>query len=217
MLMRTVLISLAAVLLASSPLQAGNYGNGPRQAAPGQPLAVYVAPTAEEAEDMLYMREEEKLARDVYLTMYEAWELVPFANVAASEQKHMDAMLKLLRKYRLPDPAAGNAIGEFTDPDLQTLYDKLVDTGLKGPDDALLVGGLIEEVDMVDIQDAMDRATQADIDAVYANLMCGSRNHLRAFATAYEALTGDAYKAQLLPQDAVDAILAAPIERCGRT
>jgi hypothetical protein len=70
---------------------------------------------------------------------------------------------------------------------------------------------------MVDIQDAMDRATQADIDAVYANLMCGSRNHLRAFATAYEALTGDAYKAQLLPQDAVDAILAAPMERCGRT
>ena len=166
---------------------------------------------------MLYMREEEKLARDVYLTMYEAWELVPFANVAASEQKHMDAMLKLLRKYRLPDPAAGNAIGEFTDPDLQKLYDKLVDKGLKGPDDALLVGGLIEEVDMVDIQDAMDRATQTDIDAVYANLMCGSRNHLRAFATAYVALTGNAYKAQLLPQDAVDAILAAPIERCGRT
>jgi len=216
MLMRTALIVLATALLTSSPLQAGNYGNGPRQPAPGQPLAAYVAPTAEEAEGMLYMREEEKLARDVYLTMYEAWELVPFANVAASEQKHMDAMLKLLRKYRLTDPAAGNAIGEFTDPDLQKLYDKLVDKGLKGPDDALLVGGLIEEVDMVDIQDAMDRATQADIDAVYANLMCGSRNHLRAFATAYEALTGNAYRAQLLPQDAVDAILAVPMERCGR-
>lgn len=216
MLMRTALIVLATALLASASLQAGNYGNGPRQPASGQPLAAYVAPTAEEAEDMLYMREEEKLARDVYLTMYEAWELVPFANVAASEQKHMDAMLKLLRKYRLPDPAAGNAIGEFTDPDLQKLYDKLVDKGLKGPDDALLVGGLIEEVDMVDIQDAMDRATQTDIDAVYANLMCGSRNHLRAFATAYEALTGNAYKAQLLPQDAVEAILAVPMERCGR-
>ena len=216
MFVRTLLITLAATLLASSPLLAGNYGNGPRQAAPGQSLAVYVAPTVEEAEDMLYMREEEKLARDVYLTMYEAWELVPFANVAASEQKHMDAMLKLLRKYRLPDPAAGNAIGEFTDPDLQKLYDELVDKGMKGPDDALLVGGLIEEVDMVDIRDAMDRATQPDIDAVYANLVCGSRNHLRAFATAYEALTGSAYTAQLLPQDAVDAILDAPVERCGR-
>jgi len=116
---------------------------------------------------------------------------VPFANVAASEQKHMDAMLEALcASTGCPIPPAGNAIGEFTDPDLQKLYDKLVDKGLKGPDDALLVGGLIEEVDMVDIQDALDRATQTDIDAVYASLMCGSRNHLRAFATAYEALTG---------------------------
>jgi hypothetical protein len=218
---RTILVTLAVALAASSPLQAGNYGERGRgyDRAPGHPVratTVYAVPTAAEAEDMLYMREEEKLARDVYLTMDEAWGLVPFANVAASEQKHMDAMLKLLRKYQLPDPAEGNAIGEFTDPDLQKLYDKLVDKGLKAPDAALLVGGLIEEVDMVDIQSAMDRSTKDDIDAVYESLMCGSRNHLRAFAGAYEALTGSAYKAQVLPQDAVDAILAVPTERCGR-
>jgi hypothetical protein len=221
MLVRTILVALAVALSASSPLQAGNFGEqgrgyGRSPARPVQPLTVYVAPTAVEAADMLYMREEEKLARDVYLAMDDAWGLVPFANVAASEQKHMDAMLKLLLKYRLPDPAAGNAIGEFTDPDLQKLYDKLVDKGLKAPDEALLVGGLIEEVDMVDIQSAIEASTKDDIDAVYASLMCGSRNHLRAFAGAYEALTGKDYKAQLLPQAAVDAILAVPSERCGR-
>jgi len=222
MSMRTVLIVLATALLASSPLQAanygnqgGNYGHAPRQS--GQALSVYVAPTADEAADMLFMREEEKLARDVYLTMYETWELTPFSNVAASEQKHMNAMLLLLRKYQLPDPAAGNLIGEFTNPDLQKLYDTLVVAGLESPEGALNVGGLIEEVDMVDIQAAIDRSTKADIDAVYAQLMCGSRNHLRAFAKAYEALTGTAYKAQLLPQEAVEAIIAAPMERCGRT
>ena len=221
MLVRTILVTLAVALSASSPLQAGpvgeqgrGYGRSPAQPVP--PRIVYVAPTAVEAEDMLYMREEEKLARDVYLTLDEAWELVPFVNVAASEQKHMDAMLKLLRNYQLPDPAAGNAIGEFTDPELQKLYDKLVDRGLKAPDEALLVGGLIEEVDTLDIQSAIEAATKDDIDAVYENLMCGSRNHLRAFAGAYEALTGKDYKAQVLPQAAADAILAAPMERCGR-
>ena len=56
---------------------------------------------------MLFMREEEKLARDVYLTLYDAWRLAPFANISVSEQKHMNAMLLLLRKYGLPDPAAG--------------------------------------------------------------------------------------------------------------
>ena len=208
-------ITVALAMLVSAPLQAGRFGNPPRPA--DQATLAYAAPTAEEAADMLFMREEEKLARDVYLTLYEAWELAPFSNISRSEQKHMNAMLRLLRKYDLPDPAAGNPIGEYTDPDLQTFHDTLVARGMRSAEEALKVGGLIEEVDMVDIQDAMDRATQADIDAVYANLMCGSRNHLRAFATAYEALTGNAYKAQLLPQDAVDAILAAPIERCGRT
>jgi hypothetical protein len=221
MLTRTILITLAAAALASSPLQAGNYGEQGRNFGrpPHQTIhasTVVGVPTAAEAEDMLYMREEEKLARDVYLVMDDAWGLVPFANVAASEQKHMDAMLKLLRKYQLPDPAEGNAIGEFTDPDLQKLYDKLVDKGLKTSDEALLVGGLIEEVDMIDIQSALDRSTKDDIDAVYESLMCGSRNHLRAFAGAYQALTGKDYKAQLLPQAAVDAILATAAERCGR-
>jgi len=48
------------------------------------------------------------------------------------------------------------------------------------------------------------------------NQACGSRSHLRAFAGAYGALTGKDYKAQVLPQAAVDAIPAVPSERCGR-
>jgi hypothetical protein len=165
---------------------------------------------------MLFMREEEKLARDVYLTLYDAWGLAPFSNIATSEQKHMNAMLLLLRKYRLPDPAAGNLIGEFTDPELQDLYNRLVVDGMRSPEEALMVGGLIEEVDMEDIQSAIDRSTQSDIDAVYEKLMCGSRNHLRAFARAYTALTGIPYEAQILDQAIVDAILAAPREQCNR-
>ncbi len=168
--------------------------------------------TGVEEEDLLFMREEEKLARDVYLTFYALYgDLTVFSNIASSEQMHMNAILKLLKKYNLDDPAAGNEIGEFTDEVLQELYLDLIEDGTVSALEALKVGGLIEEKDMYDIQLAIDRSQKADIDAVYESLLCGSRNHLRSFAQNIGA-----YKAQILPQAEVDAILASPMERCGR-
>jgi len=180
-----------------------------------------VALSADEEADLLFMREEEKLARDTYLTLYAFYEssgldLSVFSNIASSEQSHMDAILRLLKKYRLPDPAAGNEIGEFTDEELQDLYDFLISWGKGSPLDALKVGGLIEETDMEDIKAAIERSEKADIDAVYESLLCGSRNHLRSFAQNIEALTGDPYKAQLLAQEEVDEILESPMEKCGK-
>jgi len=75
---------------------------------------------ADEIEGLLFMREEEKLARDVYLTLYDQWNLSIFKNIAASESAHMDAILTLLERYGIDDPAAGKDVGEFTNPDLQT-------------------------------------------------------------------------------------------------
>jgi hypothetical protein len=169
-----------------------------------------------EKTDLLFMREEEKLARDVYLTLYETWRLAVFSNIASSEQSHMDALLKLLRSYRLPDPAAGNAIGEFTNPALQSLYDTLMEKGRLSALDALQVGGIIEETDMRDLASAIDRSDNADIDATYENLLCGSRNHLRAFARNLESMTGQPYAAQVITQDEVDVILNSPLEQCGQ-
>lgn len=175
-----------------------------------EPLSV-----AEEA-DLLFMREEEKLARDTYLTLYAAWNLSVFSNIASSEQMHMNALLKLLKKYDLPDPAAGNEIGEFTNTALQTLYLELIENGMVNSLEALKVGGLIEEKDMHDIKAAIDRSQKGDIDAVYESLLCGSRNHLRSFAQNIVALTEHAYVAQVLDQTEVDEILASPMEKCGK-
>jgi len=179
------------------------------------------SPLSENEEtDLLFMREEEKLARDTYLTFYEAWDFAVFSNIASSEQMHMSALLKLLKKYKLPDPAAGNDIGEFTNDDLQVLYNTLIAQGLGGKDalEALKVGGLIEEKDMVDIKDAIFRSDHADIDAVYESLLCGSRNHLRAFAKNIEALSGGAYIPQYPDSDYAEvyAILTSPMEKCGK-
>ncbi len=170
----------------------------------------------EEETDLLYMREEEKLARDTYLTLYELWENTVFSNIASSEQMHMNAILKLLKKYDLEDPAAGSEIGEFTNTDLQALYNYLIELGDDSELDALLVGGIIEETDMRDINLAIEHSLHDDIDAVYESLLCGSRNHLRSFAQNIEALTGEPYDAQVLQQEEVDEILEAPMEKCGK-
>lgn len=173
--------------------------------------------SADEQADLLFMREEEKLARDTYLTFYDQYEtLTVFSNIASSEQSHMNAMLKLLKKYKLPDPAANTGIGEFTNPTLQTLYNTLIAQGETSGIEALKVGGIIEEKDMHDIQGAIDRSQKDDIDAVYETLMCGSRNHLRSFAQNIEALTGQPYVAQILDQTEVDEIIASPMEKCGK-
>ncbi|MBK9655043.1 MAG: DUF2202 domain-containing protein [Rhodanobacteraceae bacterium] len=177
--------------------------------------AVTTPLTPVETADLRFMREEEKLARDVYLQSYDQWATPSFANIASSEQSHMDAMLRLLRRYQLADPAAGAAIGEFQDPSLQALHDNLMALGSTSELAALKVGGFIEEVDMRDIVAAMDRSQHADIDQTYAQLLCGSRNHLRAYAAQVSLVSGTAYVAQMLNQSAVDAIVHTATERCG--
>ena len=201
-------LTLALATVISMPLHAAN-GTGTARTTLSS-----LSPL--ENADLLYMREEEKVARDVYLTLYDAWGLAVFSNIASSEQSHMDALLKLLRAYRLPDPAAGNAIGEFSNSNLQSLYDTLVDKGRLSALDAIQVGGIIEETDIHDIVEAMERSDNADIDATYESLLCGSRNHLRAFARNLESMTSLPYTAQVIPQDEVDAILASPLEQCGQ-
>ncbi|MDV3239819.1 MAG: DUF2202 domain-containing protein [Gammaproteobacteria bacterium] len=169
---------------------------------------------ATEAQGLTYMREEEKLARDVYRYFYPMWEAGLFENISESEQSHFEAIGELLATYRLDDPAAQDLPGVFVNPDLQALYDLLIATGSGSELAALQVGALIEETDMVDIVEALAATDQPDITVVYENLLRGSRNHLRAFVAAIEAL-GVPYTAQVLPQEEVDAIVDSPMERGG--
>ena len=135
-----------------------------------------------EIEGLKFMREEEKLARDVYLTFYEQWSLLPFKNISKSEQAHMDAILLLINKYNLDDPAEGNDIGIFVNEELQNLYDQLIEQGSASAMYALKVGALIEEVDIVDLQRIIDEdVDNEDIQFVLSNLKRASGFHLRAF------------------------------------
>lgn len=163
--------------------------------------------TTQEKNDLLFMREEEKLARDVYLTLYNIWGTPVFANIATSEQQHMDAILSLLNTYKLPDPTVGKLVGEFVNVELQAFYDTLIARGKLSALDALLVGGVIEETDIEDLNTAIATSRLSNIDKVYTNLLNGSYNHLRAFASNIQSLTGQPYVAQVISQEIVDSIL----------
>lgn len=146
-----------------------------------QPAAAQTTLSNDEAAGILFMREEEKLARDVYLTLYDEWGLRVFSNIARSEQQHMDAMLTLINLYGLTDPVGNNGVGVFTNPDLQALYDNLATQGLESPAAAIEVGILIEQTDIADLQTRLATTTSPDILRVYGNLLWGSQNHLAAF------------------------------------
>jgi len=161
--------------------------------------------TLAEAQDLTYLREEEKLARDTYITLYNLWGLNIFDKISQSEQTHMDAVKDLLDKYGLEDPAQPQ-VGIFTDPNLQKAYDQLVARGSQSLIEALMVGGYIEELDIQDLQAKMNETTRNDILNVYENLQSGSRNHLTAFVTQIE-YRGVSYESQILDQEVVDSIV----------
>jgi hypothetical protein len=190
----------------------GQHGDGMASQVPAYAIGEI---SEAEADGLAFMREEEKLARDVYLTLYDQWGLRPFSNIAASEQTHTDAVKSLLEMYEIADPVTDDTIGVFANEDLQALNDQLVETGSASLEDALKVGAAIEEIDILDLIEYLEGTEEANIEWVYENLLAGSENHLRAFVSQLESLTGETYVPQYMSQEAYDAIISAENARGG--
>jgi hypothetical protein len=135
----------------------------------------------QEINSLVYMREEEKMARDVYTTLYKKWKLNVFNNISSAEQTHMDAILTLLKKYNIEDPVGTNGVGVFTNQTIANLYNSLLSKGGLSKLDGLKSGALIEEVDIFDLRNAATFIDNQDIRFVYSNLAKASQTHLRAF------------------------------------
>lgn len=168
--------------------------------------------TDEEATDILFMREEEKLARDSYNYFYSLWGQKIFSNISSAEQMHMDAVLLLIERYNLIDPVASNVPGIFTDDELQSLYDILAASGTNSMIDALLAGAEIEEVDLIDLYVRYDETDNDDIQLIYDSLMKGSRNHLRAFVSNLQK-QGIDYQPLHLSEAEFNDIVDSPMEK----
>ncbi len=168
--------------------------------------------TALEKSDLLFLREEEKLARDVYIYAYTKYAHHMFDNISKSEQQHMDEVLKLLNKYGLPDPALPDT-GKFSNQELQKLYDQLITLVDSSQTHAFRAGATIEDVDIRDIKLFKNNTTKSDLLAVYDFLECGSRNHMRAF-TKQLSNAGATYTPQFISQTEYDTIINSPKEIC---
>jgi len=161
-----------------------------------------------EIESILFMREEEKLARDVYLTLYDQYNLRVFNFIPRSEQAHMNALKVLIDRYELTDPVANDVIGVFQNEDLQQLYTDLVEQGSVSEIEALKVGALIEEIDILDLDHALAEVIEDNLDMtrIYTNLRRGSTFHLRAFVWNLK-VRGEIYTPQVMDQETYDEII----------
>lgn len=172
-------------------------------------VAVAAVLSVEEQEALVYLREEEKLAHDLYVAFYDEWGLRIFDNIAASEVNHYTEVATIIDRYDVADPSADYPVGEFLLPEIQGFYDDLVARGLTSPTEALMVGAYFEEFDILDLM-ALE-SDYADIESVYANLLAGSKNHLRAFVRQLAA-SGINYEPVVMSDELFDAIIGDPTE-----
>jgi len=169
--------------------------------------------TPEEINMLTYMREEEKLARDVYTTFSGLYTLRVFTNIPKSEQIHMDRVLCLLNYYNIEDPASSE-IGVFSNDDLQELYDNLIAQGSTSLIDALTVGATIEDLDISDLSQAIGQTENEAIVTIFEHLKCGSTNHMRAFSRILN-YNDVVYTPQYISQEEYDEILSGQNGPCG--
>lgn len=149
----------------------GNGGGGP----------TITALTQKEVGQLRWMREEEKLARDVYRFLYTKWNVRIFANIGDSEEQHFRAIGTQLERFGVADPSAGLDAGQFSDARFVQLYAELTAKGAASLKDALEVGVAIEQLDIVDLETALVETTQPSLKRVFNNLMTASYNHLDSF------------------------------------
>jgi len=161
---------------------------------------------------LIYMREEEKLARDVYNYFYTKYDFFVFKNIAQSEQTHIDRILAIMKAQNIPDTASKEN-GVFNDPKLQTLYNQLIAQGNQSLIEALKVGATIEDVDIKDLMDYRNDTENVTILNTLELLTCGSRNHMRAFVNQLK-LYNVTYVPQFIDTNIYQSIVNGAHERC---
>jgi hypothetical protein len=159
---------------------------------------------------LLKMKEEEKLARDIYSSMYQKWNSQIFSRISAAENNHLNAINLLIKNYGLADSLIGDA-GIFSNIDIQDLYNQLVISASGSIDEAYRTGALVEEMDIKDLTESLLNVSNENVVLVFDNLLKGSRNHMRAFDRQLTFL-GISYAPAYLDQADFDQIVNSAME-----
>jgi hypothetical protein len=174
-------------------------------------LIATTAPDAAELAILAKMKDEEKLAHDVYVALYAKWNQTIFSRISVAESRHLDAVVLLLQNYGAGNTTIG-APGIFDNQDYAALYSTLVAKGSTSLADAYNVGAMIEEMDIKDLMDGSQQVKNENILMVFENLTRGSRNHLRAFNLQLSSL-GLTYQPAYLDQTTFQAIVNGQFEK----
>ena len=166
----------------------------------------------QEIDNLQFLKEEEKLARDVYLFAHDLYSQKIFKNISNSEQSHMNSVTVILEEYNIEDMSFEER-GKFSNDILQELYNDLTDLASKSLEDALIAGATIEDLDINDLNNFIVNTTHEDIEDMYQKLNCGSRNHLRGFTSNLDNL-GVSYDPQFISLEEYDAIINGSHEKC---
>ena len=150
----------------------------------GSSLPAYSAfpyASAELKNNLKFIVEEEKMARDVYTVLAKNSAYPKFRNIANAEQFHLDQMSMVLADYGIWNPTLNRKPGVFFNKEIAALYKSHIAKGQLSASDAIEVGIRIEERDIADLTAMEKLITQEDIQFVVNYLLAGSRNHLAAF------------------------------------
>jgi len=158
-----------------------------------------------EEEGVLFIWEEEKAARDLYMSLYRENKLSVFVDLARSEQSHMDQAKTLIDKYGLELPVEDDA-GVFSNGTLIELYDDLLAQGSQSEEDALKVAATFEEISIVDLEKELEVAKNEDVRVVFQGLLAGSRKHLRSYVRDLQEMD-IAYTPQYMSQSEFDEVV----------
>jgi hypothetical protein len=161
---------------------------------------------------LVRMREEEKLSRDMYTTLWKKWENKIFIDIAKIEQKHMNAVKILLVKYWIEDPVKDDSIWVFSSFAVKKLYDDFVSQWNKSLLDAFILSADAESLDILDLSDLAEQTHNPDIIAVYNNLIIWSRNHLRSYVKNIKD-NGWNYKPKYISQEVYNGIISSKKEK----
>lgn len=163
--------------------------------------------TSNEISGLVFMKEEEKLARDVYSALYKKWGSRIFSNITLSENTHMNEVISLIKYYNIADTTV-LAEGEFQNAELQVLYTQLVAKGSTSIAEAFTTGALIEDLDIKDLTEFISKTTNTNIINVFTQIRSGSYNHINSFVSQLTSL-GITYIPTYISQTEFDTIIAA--------
>jgi len=180
------------------------YGEGILALSGVQNATKIETPGPGDVQGMRFIWEEEKTARDLYISFYNETNQSIFIDLERSEQNHMDQVKSIMERYGVSTPVPDQ--GALENQTLIQIYTDLLSRGNRSGEEALMAAATFEEISIIDLQKEIAATDNQEVIAVYQGLLAGSRKHLRSYVNDLKE-QGIAYTPQYLSKAEFDDII----------